>query len=424
MILYTPRFKQQSWYIPKIWQNPGCLQNLKNFFTGLAQVFSGSIRISAAGEPWVSALGPMEAEDLRGSWAFSVRGRWMSATWMRKRWRYWRGDGRNGLLSWTGVGPWPWMNLLVKGSSLKASVSTLHGVVCWRRTRIPKMRIRSWCRRSWGSKNCEQWNRPWWSWRSSYPALACLLRICLRGLIVLISISVKSQLYCDRGKIVMTMPSWARMVLRGQDDGEFRRGVLRRRICPCATGRHRRALLYRSNRDYLKEKRKKNNYFTSSDPHRDIILKHIRHKFWHSFCPSVSRFHQNCPLLLVPSPGSGSSSDHCDLSSQTDSNWLSLCLIQNNFRRPGVSRRLGVWRRLGAWKLRFERYIKLRFDGGYVSLQAPRRLEFNRDRLIETFFVTFLRAYLLTSFSILFWHIFWHPFLTYLLPVRQSGSFL
>ena len=100
----------------------------------------------------------------------------------------------------------------------------------------------------------------------------------------------------------------------------------------------------------------KTNYFTSSDPHRDIILKHIRHKFWHSFCPSVSRFHQNYPLLLVPSPGSGSSSDHCDLSSQTDSNWLSLCLIQNNFRRPGVSRRLGVWRRLGAWKLRFERY--------------------------------------------------------------------
>ena len=110
------------------------------------------------------------------------------------------------------------------------------------------------------------------------------------------------------------------------------------------------------------------NYFTSSDPHRDIILKHIRHKFWHSFCPSVSRFHQNYPLLLVPSPGSGPSSDHCDLSSQTDSNWLSLCLIQNNFRRPGVSRRLsvsrrpgvsrrlGVWRRLGAWKLRFERY--------------------------------------------------------------------
>ena len=80
----------------------------------------------------------------------------------------------------------------------------------------------------------------------------------------------------------------------------------------------------------------KKNYFTSSDPHRDIILKHIRHKFWHSFCLSVSRFHQNYPLLLVPSPSSGSSSDHCDLSSQTDSNWLSLCLIQNNFRRPGV----------------------------------------------------------------------------------------
>ena len=51
---------------------------------------------------------------------------------------------------------------------------------------------------------------------------------------------------------------------------------------------------------------------------------------------------------------------------QTDS--LSLRLIQNNFRRPGVSRRLGVSRRpgvssrlgvstrLGAWKLRFERY--------------------------------------------------------------------
>ena len=98
------------------------------------------------------------------------------------------------------------------------------------------------------------------------------------------------------------------------------------------------------------------NCFTSSDPHRDIILKHIRHKFWHSFCPSVSRFHQNYPLFLVPSPGSGSSSDHCDLSSQTDSNWLSLCLVQHNFRRPGVSRRLGVWRRLGPWKLRFERY--------------------------------------------------------------------
>ena len=92
------------------------------------------------------------------------------------------------------------------------------------------------------------------------------------------------------------------------------------------------------------------NYFTSSDPHRDIILKHIRHKFWHSFCPSVSRFHQNYPLLLVPSPGSGSNSDHCDLSSQTDSTWLSLCLVQHNFRRPGVSRRLG------AWKLRFEKY--------------------------------------------------------------------
>ena len=92
------------------------------------------------------------------------------------------------------------------------------------------------------------------------------------------------------------------------------------------------------------------NCFTSSDPHRDIILKHICHKSWHSFCPSISRFHQNYPLLLVPSPGSGSRSDHCDLSSQTDSNWLSLCLIQNNFRR------LGVWRRLGAWKLRFERY--------------------------------------------------------------------
>ena len=28
----------------------------------------------------------------------------------------------------------------------------------------------------------------------------------------------------------------------------------------------------------------KNNYFTSSDPHRDIILKHICHKFWHSLC--------------------------------------------------------------------------------------------------------------------------------------------
>ena len=89
---------------------------------------------------------------------------------------------------------------------------------------------------------------------------------------------------------------------------------------------------------------KNKKYFTSSDPRRDIILKHIRHKFWHSFCPSVSKFHQNYPLLLVPSPGSGPSSDHCDLSSQTDSNWLSVCLIQNNFRR------------LGASKLRFERY--------------------------------------------------------------------
>ena len=68
------------------------------------------------------------------------------------------------------------------------------------------------------------------------------------------------------------------------------------------------------------------------------------------------------PLLLVPSLGSGSSSGHCDLSSQTDWNWFSLCLIQNNFRRlgvsrrPGVCRRLGVSTRLGAWKLRFERY--------------------------------------------------------------------
>ena len=82
-------------------------------------------------------------------------------------------------------------------------------------------------------------------------------------------------------------------------------------------------------------------------PTVDIILKHIRHKFWHFFCPSVSRFHQNYPLLLVPSPGSGSSSDHCDLSNQTDLNWFSLCLIQNNFRRPGVSRRLGVSKRPG-----------------------------------------------------------------------------
>ena len=100
----------------------------------------------------------------------------------------------------------------------------------------------------------------------------------------------------------------------------------------------------RSLRQTPRHPKKETNYFTSSDPHRDIILKHIRHKFWHSFCPSVSRFNQNYPLLLVPSPGSGSSSDHCYLSSQTDSNWLSLCLIQNNFRR------------LGPWKLRFERY--------------------------------------------------------------------
>ena len=28
----------------------------------------------------------------------------------------------------------------------------------------------------------------------------------------------------------------------------------------------------------------KRNYFTSSDPHRDIILKHICHKSWHSLC--------------------------------------------------------------------------------------------------------------------------------------------
>ena len=42
------------------------------------------------------------------------------------------------------------------------------------------------------------------------------------------------------------------------------------------------------------------------------------------------------------------------LSSQTDSNWLSLCLIQNNFRRPGVStRRLETPRRLETkiWKI-------------------------------------------------------------------------
>ena len=77
----------------------------------------------------------------------------------------------------------------------------------------------------------------------------------------------------------------------------------------------------------------------SSDILSDSLFWHI---FWHSFCPSVSRFHPNYPLLLVPSPGSGSSSDHCDLSSQTDSNWLSLCLIQNNFRGPGVSRRCPV----------------------------------------------------------------------------------
>ena len=180
--------------------------------------------------------------------------------------------------------------------------------------------------------------------------------------------------------------------------------------------------------ELVQQMSQKTNYFTSSDPHRDIILKHIRHKFWHSFRPSVSRFHQNYPLLLVPSPGSGSSSDHCDLSSQTDSNWLSLCLIQNNFRRLGVSRRLG------AWKLSFERYKTIwlsKYSGGYVSLQAPRRLEFNRDRSIETFFVTFLRAYLLTSFSdissdILFWHIFWHlfwqPILTFFLTFFSDIS--
>ena len=144
--------------------------------------------------------------------------------------------------------------------------------------------------------------------------------------------------------------------------------------------------------------------------------------YWNIFVtnPSASRFHQNYPLLLVPSPGSGSSSDHCDLSGQTDSNWLALCLIQNNFRRPGVSSRLGVSTRLGAWKLRFERYKTIwlsYYSGGYVSLRAPRRLKFNRDRSIETFFVTFLRTYLLTSFSdissdissdSLFWHSFWH----------------
>ena len=30
-------------------------------------------------------------------------------------------------------------------------------------------------------------------------------------------------------------------------------------------------------------------YFTLSDPHRDIILKHICHKFWHSFCKNLAR---------------------------------------------------------------------------------------------------------------------------------------
>ena len=116
------------------------------------------------------------------------------------------------------------------------------------------------------------------------------------------------------------------------------------------------------------------NYFTSSDPHRDIILYHIMRYLTQILTffalksgenekeriilmkSKGSRFHQNYPLLLVPSPGWGSSSDHCDLSGQTDSNWLSLCLIRNNFRRLGVSRRLG------AWELRFEWYKTVRLS--------------------------------------------------------------
>ena len=120
--------------------------------------------------------------------------------------------------------------------------------------------------------------------------------------------------------------------------------------------------------------------------------------------PLVSRFHQNYHLLLVPSPGWGSSGDHCDLSEQIDSNWLSLCLIRNNFRRPGVSRHLS------AWKLRFERYknVWLSLDsGGHVSLQGPRRLEFNKDRS--------KRRSIWHVFWHFFGHIFWHLFLTYVL---------
>ena len=89
---------------------------------------------------------------------------------------------------------------------------------------------------------------------------------------------------------------------------------------------------------------------SGEDEKEMIILMKSRALRSLDFIRTVSRFHQNYPLLLVPSPGRRSSSDHCDLSGQTDSDWLSLCLIRNNFKRLGVSRRLG------AWELRFERY--------------------------------------------------------------------
>ena len=43
------------------------------------------------------------------------------------------------------------------------------------------------------------------------------------------------------------------------------------------------------------------------------------------------------------------------------------------------------------------------YNGNYVRRQVPPHLQFNRDRSIKTFylifFLTFLRAYFLTSFS-------------------------
>ena len=71
-------------------------------------------------------------------------------------------------------------------------------------------------------------------------------------------------------------------------------------------------------------------YYYIFVPNSDILCA----KIWRG------REGEDNSLLLVPSPGWGSSNDHCDLSGQTDSDWLSLCLIRNNFRRPGVSRRL------------------------------------------------------------------------------------